>query len=437
MSIDPKPDSTYTTQAGESLMGIALRQLGDKRRWEEIRDANATRFPDMDPHDYYPVGTELVMPSSAPPAVHVQGEREVFEAWGERLFFSSCFEREDGDSYASRGLQGAWLGWQARAALCIPPAAVAQTIQEAFKDGYRTGVHDEFVNEEAAWNRSRSIHAAHHVGRHGAIQPTPPAAQVQADPTDIGELFTDSICPACGDTGWLIVDDSGPGKMVTEPCPCKSMYCPEDDARAAQVQGEREAFELRYPYVKGLGFDGKRYVKLHDGAWQVRAEVDANLQWSAWQARTTLSAPPAAGVPEGLNYKFKFETLVDHCKRQDQTIADLRYDENIRRFYDEGAVWFWCGDETDNLETLACPVVINAGDLRALLATPTPPASEQQQAVVLPERKQFPDPDGFATMPEWYARQHIEASTHNACLDELLRLNPHLQPAPHAQGGDA
>ncbi|MBB4817082.1 hypothetical protein HNP29_000439 [Pseudomonas alcaligenes] len=57
---------------------------------------------------------------------------------------------------------------------------------------------------------------------------------------------------------------------------------------------------------------------------------------------------------------------------------------------------------------------------------PTPPASEHQQAVVMPERKQFQDPDSFATMPEWYARQHIEASAHNACLDELLRLNPHL-----------
>lgn len=71
---------------------------------------------------------------------------------------------------------------------------------------------------------------------------------------------------------------------------------------AAQVQGEREGFEHRYPYVKGLGFDGKRYVKLHDGAWQVRAEVDANLQWNAWQAHAALSAPPAAGVPEG--YKW-------------------------------------------------------------------------------------------------------------------------------------
>lgn len=68
-----------------------------------------------------------------------------------------------------------------------------------------------------------------------------------------------------------------------------------------------------------------------------------------------------------IDYKFKFETLVDHCKRQDQEIAALRYDANIRNYYDTGQVWFWAGDETDNLETLACPVVINAGDLRELL----------------------------------------------------------------------
>lgn len=44
-------------------------------------------------------------------------EREAFEKWGETLFFSACFERHGSDEYAGRGLQGAWLGWQARAAL--------------------------------------------------------------------------------------------------------------------------------------------------------------------------------------------------------------------------------------------------------------------------------------------------------------------------------
>jgi len=52
----------YTTQPGESLMGIALRQLKDEDRWPEIRDLNADRFADMGPHDYYPPGTVLNMP---------------------------------------------------------------------------------------------------------------------------------------------------------------------------------------------------------------------------------------------------------------------------------------------------------------------------------------------------------------------------------------
>ncbi|WP_330114117.1 hypothetical protein SA496_15730 [Pseudomonas sp. JS3066] len=55
---------TYTTQPGESLAGIALRQLKDESRWVEIRDLNARPFPDMGPHDYYPVGTVLDMPAS-------------------------------------------------------------------------------------------------------------------------------------------------------------------------------------------------------------------------------------------------------------------------------------------------------------------------------------------------------------------------------------
>uniref|UniRef100_UPI001F2B769F hypothetical protein n=1 Tax=Pseudomonas tohonis TaxID=2725477 RepID=UPI001F2B769F len=57
----------------------------------------------------------------------------------------------------------------------------------------------------------------------------------------------------------------------------------------------------------------------------------------------------------------------------------------------------------------------------ALLAAPTPPASEQQQAVVMPERQiagvQAQTVDTGST-------NHIAGW--NACLNELLRLNPHL-----------
>ncbi|MNZ23075.1 hypothetical protein D3C78_401780 [compost metagenome] len=54
---------TYTTQPGESVGGIALRQLKDESRWVEIRDLNARDFPDMRSHDYYPVGTVLKLPA--------------------------------------------------------------------------------------------------------------------------------------------------------------------------------------------------------------------------------------------------------------------------------------------------------------------------------------------------------------------------------------
>lgn len=55
--------TTYITTPGESIMGIALRQLGSEKRWQEIKCLNADKFPNILPHDYYPVGTTLIMPS--------------------------------------------------------------------------------------------------------------------------------------------------------------------------------------------------------------------------------------------------------------------------------------------------------------------------------------------------------------------------------------
>lgn len=67
----------YTTTPGEAVAGIALRQLGDESRWVEIRDLNAHAFPDIGPHDYYPVGTELRLPALSAPS---HGE-QVREGW--------------------------------------------------------------------------------------------------------------------------------------------------------------------------------------------------------------------------------------------------------------------------------------------------------------------------------------------------------------------
>ncbi|NQZ53256.1 MAG: hypothetical protein HRT93_03270 [Piscirickettsiaceae bacterium] len=53
---------THTTSPGESIMGIALRELNDEGRWAEIRDLNDEKFPDMTPHCYYPPNTTINMP---------------------------------------------------------------------------------------------------------------------------------------------------------------------------------------------------------------------------------------------------------------------------------------------------------------------------------------------------------------------------------------
>lgn len=52
----------YVTNPGESLSGIAARQLGAADRWREVRDLNAAAFPGMGQHDYYPVGSTLKLP---------------------------------------------------------------------------------------------------------------------------------------------------------------------------------------------------------------------------------------------------------------------------------------------------------------------------------------------------------------------------------------
>lgn len=147
------------------------------------------------------------------------------------------------------------------------------------------------------------------------------------------------------------------------------------------------------------------------------SQAQSDLYAAATVWRKHLSAQPARQVggdePKVPNYKFKFETLVEHCKRQDQVIAELRYDENIRRFYDDGAVWFWCGDETDNLSTLACPVVINAGDLRELLARAA--LAPAAVAVVMPDR--IICEDGYPS-DDW-----LVANAHNRALDAVARLN--------------
>lgn len=52
---------TYTTKPGESVMGIALRECGHEQKWRHILACNP-QFSTWLPHEYFPVGTVLILP---------------------------------------------------------------------------------------------------------------------------------------------------------------------------------------------------------------------------------------------------------------------------------------------------------------------------------------------------------------------------------------
>lgn len=63
----------------------------------------------------------------------------------------------------------------------------------------------------------------------------------------------------------------------------------------------------------------------------------------------------------------KFERLVDHAKKQEQEIHALRCELAANRQYSLEEVWFWQRDGQNYPNTLVCPTVIPADQLRAIL----------------------------------------------------------------------
>ncbi|WP_431484156.1 hypothetical protein [Pseudomonas solani] len=195
-------------------------------------------------------------------------------------------------------------------------------------------------------------------------------------------------------------------------------------AVASTSKGEREAFEAtNYDHSKGLNMaaaidQGARWVDEYGAPYRLCPAV-GNLQilvvdygrpahWAdakmtpahALTHLSPLSAPPAAGVPEG----FVLAPIKPSIE-----MVEAGYEESLGQ-----------PDRSAHARVIE--------QYEAMLAeAPTPPASEQQQAVVLPERRTeyVGDRDNL----QW-------ARGANFMLDEFLRLNPHLQLAAPSQGGD-
>lgn len=150
--------------------------------------------------------------------------------------------------------------------------------------------------------------------------------------------------------------------------------------------------------------------------WQYLAEQEREHVESM---RAALATPPAAGVPEGWKAGFEWHEI------KDALAAGLP----------EPDAWLeTCDGENMHPVLRSHPMVWHSfyasrfwplyrpGSLPAAL---TPPASEQQRAVVMPERGVYPSMSMYPDGKE-YAAAVGEVSGRNACLDELLRLNPHL-----------
>lgn len=58
---------THTTQAGESVAGIALRNLGNENEWRSILECNP-EWLHLSAPDYFPVGTVLTLPAAPQPS---------------------------------------------------------------------------------------------------------------------------------------------------------------------------------------------------------------------------------------------------------------------------------------------------------------------------------------------------------------------------------
>lgn len=134
-----------------------------------------------------------------------------------------------------------------------------------------------------------------------------------------------------------------------------------------------------------------------------------------------LDAPVQGEAVEGIVPKWRYDALVQHCKLQDKNIAKLSDERNTAWMYEQREVWFWQGDGEDYPESLSCPVVIKADDLRAILAPRQPDG----------DNSDFPNLRDGLEVVGWY-HSHAEVATSEKarvvqwlpdCVEPLCRLS--------------
>lgn len=315
------------------------------------------------------------------------------------------------------------------AAISPPPtvlSSVPAAIRTAFLDGYRQGIHDEFVNEEAAWNRSRSIHVAHNAEQHGTL----PAAVDRDDQ------------PAAGlQEKWLPMETAPKDGTLLRLLVNFDDHAIEDGAGPFATVGTN--------YRDDTGQDAWQIV---GWCWEQDQFIDGVGTPIGWLPM--LSTPPAVGVPEAV-----------HVLRK-------AYEGSSAGLFNSGAPkHLWSAAMLELFESLdeevqeeARETVMAHSDMRAvaaidsviaLLAAPTPPASEQQPAISDEHAVQillsggtlvFSNPASeqqhVVVMPERCTehagdRDNLQwARGANWMHEQFLRLNPLLQLAKSSQGGD-
>jgi hypothetical protein len=71
---------------------------------------------------------------------------------------------------------------------------------------------------------------------------------------------------------------------------------------------------------------------------------------------------PNATVP-----KWKFDVLVREIEMMEKRIGELQHVSNKMKMFVDKDVWFWQNDSENHLNSLVCPIVIDAETLRRLL----------------------------------------------------------------------